>query len=252
MGASDLLIVVGLPAAVLAAAVTFGLVLPRFRRARLRRQGITLAAFADPSIVAPPRPSRPPTPESAPLISHESVTPTHAAPAPSPYAPPLAATGTSGAAWAEPVTPLDPPKLRLSTAADRFTVPPAEPKPNLRVHRPVDGTLQFLPGRLEVIEGRDIGEEFRFVRQPGAAETEITIGRQDGVLYRHIQLHEPTVSRLHAKLTLEGKDWRLTNLSETNPASVNGAPLGAQNGSAILKDGDRLEMGEVAFRFRAK
>jgi predicted component of type VI protein secretion system len=53
-------------------------------------------------------------------------------------------------------------------------------------------------------------------------------------------------------MTLEDKDWRLTNLSDTNPVSVNGKPLGADQGSVILRDGDRIEMGEVVFRFRAK
>ena len=116
----------------------------------------------------------------------------------------------------------------------------------------MDGTLQFLPGRFEVIEGREIGQEIRFVRQPGSSHTEVTFGREDGAPYRHVQLHEPTVSRLHAKMTLEDKNWRLTNLSATNPASVNGKPLGADNGSVVLRDGDRIEMVEVVFRFRAK
>jgi len=116
----------------------------------------------------------------------------------------------------------------------------------------MDGTLQFLHGRFEVIEGREIGQEIRFVRQPGSTQAEVTFGRQDGTPYRHVQLHEPTVSRLHAKMTLEDKDWRLTNLSATNPASVNGKPLDPDHGSVVLRDGDRVEMGEVVFRFRAK
>jgi pSer/pThr/pTyr-binding forkhead associated (FHA) protein len=115
----------------------------------------------------------------------------------------------------------------------------------------MDGTLQFLPGRFEVIEGREIGQEIRFVRAAGEI-TEVTFGRQDGVPYKHVQLHEPTVSRLHAKMTLEDRDWRLTNLSATNPASVNGKPLPPDNGSVVLRDGDRVELGEVVFRFRAK
>ena len=116
----------------------------------------------------------------------------------------------------------------------------------------MDGTLQFLQGRFEVLEGREIGQEIRFVRQPGSTHAEVTFGRQDGTPYRHVQLHEPTVSRLHAKMTLEDKDWRLTNLSATNPASVNGKPLDPDHGSVVLRDGDRVEMGEVVFRFRAK
>jgi predicted component of type VI protein secretion system len=53
-------------------------------------------------------------------------------------------------------------------------------------------------------------------------------------------------------MSLEDMDWRLTNLSATNPVSVNGTPLGADNGSVLLRDGDRVELGEVVFRFRAK
>jgi pSer/pThr/pTyr-binding forkhead associated (FHA) protein len=120
------------------------------------------------------------------------------------------------------------------------------------VHRPTDGTLQFLPGRLEVESGREVGQEIRFVRIPGAQTTEVTLGRSEGAPYRHIQLHEPTVSRMHARMTLEGKRWRLTNLSSTNPVVVNAAPLDGSGASVVLTDGDRVEMGEVVFRFRSK
>jgi predicted component of type VI protein secretion system len=116
----------------------------------------------------------------------------------------------------------------------------------------VDGTLQFLPGRLEIVEGRDLGQEIRFVKQPGQQATEVTFGRQDGVAYRHVQLHEPTVSRLHARMTWEDQQWRVTNLSRTNPMAVNGTLLAPDNGSVTLKDGDRIEMGEVVFRYRSK
>ncbi len=254
MGVSRLLIIVGIPIVAVAIALLFGLVLPRARRHRQRQQGITLAAFADPSIVVPPRPTRPPTPEANAAIGASAATPPRGSNAQtvSPFAPPRreAATGTLGAA---PYGAGDPPRLRLETVGERAgAVMPGEPRPPLRMHRPLDGTLQFLPGRLEVIEGREIGQEIRFVRQPGAAVTEVTFGRQDGIPYRHVQLHEPTVSRLHAKVSLEDRDWRITNLSATNPAGVNGRPLPAENGSVILRDGDRIEMGEVVFRFRAK
>jgi hypothetical protein len=244
VSASDLIVIVGVPAVVIAAAVGFGVVIPRLRRARQREMGITLAAFSDASVVVPPRPSRAPVPEPR-------AAPPQAAPEPqSPYAPPRreAATGTTGAStWAEPITTSETPRLRLETAA------PVERTPRRSSKAPaLDGTLQFLPGRLEVIEGREIGQEIRFVRQPGTEQTEVTFGRQDGTPYRHIQLHEPTVSRLHAKMSLEDKNWRLTNLSTTNPASVNSKPLDPDHGSVVLRDGDRVEMGEVVFRFRAK
>jgi hypothetical protein len=49
--------------------------------------------------------------------------------------------------------------------------------------------------------------------------------------------------------------WRLENLSSTNPVVVNGRSLDANGGataSAMLSDGDRIEMGEVAFVFRER
>ncbi|HEX6313560.1 MAG TPA: FHA domain-containing protein [Gemmatimonadaceae bacterium] len=245
MNASDLIVIVGVPAVVIAAAVGFGVVLPRMRRARQREMGITLAAFSDASVIAPPRPSRTTvaTPETAPPQAAPAVPQ-------SPYAPPRreAATGTTGATtWAEPVVAPETPRLRLETAATAERPPRRAPKAPA-----LDGTLQFLAGRLEVIEGREIGQEIRFVRQPGTEKTEVTFGRQDGTPYRHVQLHEPTVSRMHAMMSLEDKNWRLTNLSSTNPASVNGKPLDPDHGSVVLRDGDRVEMGEVVFRFRAK
>jgi hypothetical protein len=257
VGSSDLLVIIGVPVVVILAAIGFGVVVPRLKRARQREMGITLAAFSDASVIVPPRPMRPLTPDQ--VVAHAAPPAPAAAPAPAPRAEPVessfapprreAATGTLGSAWAESATSADPPRLRLETTAERSA---AVEKPVRRAQRPMDGTLQFLPGRFEVIEGREIGQEIRFVRQPGSGQTEVTFGRQDGTPYRHVQLHEPTVSRLHAKMTLEEKDWRLTNLSATNPASVNGKPLDPDHGSVVLRDGDRVELGEVVFRFRAK
>jgi hypothetical protein len=248
LGVPDLLVILGVPAVAILAAIGFGVVLPRLKRARQREMGITLAAFSDASVVAPPRPSRPATPEHVPASPASRPEP-----AESPYAPPRreAATGTLGSAWTESAPTQEPPRLRLETTAEK-PAPSTIDKPPRRSYRPMDGTLQFLQGRFEVIDGREIGQEIRFVRQPGASNTEVTFGRQDGTPYRHVQLHEPTVSRLHAKMTLEDKNWRLTNLSATNPASVNGKPLDPDHGSVVLRDGDRVEMGEVVFRFRAK
>jgi hypothetical protein len=49
--------------------------------------------------------------------------------------------------------------------------------------------------------------------------------------------------------------WRLENLSATNPVVVNGKPLAAGESpgcSVLLDEGDRIEMGEVVFRFHEK
>jgi pSer/pThr/pTyr-binding forkhead associated (FHA) protein len=122
----------------------------------------------------------------------------------------------------------------------------------LRLERPADGTLQFLPGKLEVVEGLDVGQEIRFVKTAGPDGQTITFGRAEGAQYRHIQLQEHTVSRQHAKMMLDGKTWTLVNMSRTNPVTVNGLPLAAEGAQVVLRDGDRIEMGEVVFRFRAR
>jgi hypothetical protein len=144
--------------------------------------------------------------------------------------------------------------------------------PAIRYWRPADGTLQFLPGRLEVAAGRDVGQEIRFVRTEGPDGTRITFGRAEGAPYRHVQLTEPTVSRAHAQMTFEPATassngsaprgstgsparWRLENLSSTNPVTVNGRALDSRGGlgaSVILAEGDRIEMGEVAFIFHSR
>lgn len=116
------------------------------------------------------------------------------------------------------------------------------------------GTLQFLPGRLEVVQGLGaIGQEVRFLRPERGERPEVTFGRGEGPPYRHVQLRAPTVSRLHARMTLEeGATWMLENLSATNPVVVNGEEIVRGAPPRALADGDRIEMGEVVFRFRAR
>lgn len=149
------------------------------------------------------------------------------------------------------------PVLKLQVAGDtpRRASPPREDaitSATLRLEKPQDGTLQFLPGKLEIIEGRGIGQEIRFVRTAGPDGQSITFGRNEGPQYRHVQLEEHTVSRMHARMTLDGKTWSLSNLSRTNPVVVNGLALGEETPSVVLRDGDRIEMGEVVFRFRSR
>ena len=121
----------------------------------------------------------------------------------------------------------------------------------LRYSVPAEGTLQFLPGRLQIGAGLDAGREIRFVQVPGPDGAEVTFGRSDGPLYRHIQLRDQTVSRSHARLRFADATWHLLNFSQTNPVAHNGRVLG--NGEEqILTDGDRIEMGEVLFTFRSR
>ncbi len=116
---------------------------------------------------------------------------------------------------------------------------------------PMDGTLQFLPGRLEVIDGENPGRDVRFVRTWGEIP-EITFGRVNGPPYRHVQLRSQTVSRQHARMHYVDGRWKMTNLSQTNPVMINGEALDTAHGSRVLRDGDQIEMGEVVFRFRER
>jgi pSer/pThr/pTyr-binding forkhead associated (FHA) protein len=115
------------------------------------------------------------------------------------------------------------------------------------------GTVQFLPGRLEVLQGRGVvGQELRFIRPDNPAERPaVTFGRGEGPPYRHVQLRAPTVSRLHARIVLlDAGVWTLENLSTTNPIVLNGTELVAGSPPTPLADGDRIEMGEIVFRYR--
>jgi hypothetical protein len=118
----------------------------------------------------------------------------------------------------------------------------------MRIGRPIEATVQVLPGRLEVVEGpHETEREIRFVRSWGDTP-EITIGRGAGPRHRHARLRSVTVSRAHARMRFEGERWKLTNLSETNPTVVNGEVL-ALHASRLLEHGDRLELGEVVLRY---
>ncbi len=121
----------------------------------------------------------------------------------------------------------------------------------VRFSVPAEGTLQFLPGRLEIAAGRDTGREIRFVRVPGPNGAEVTFGRSEGELYRHVQLRDQTVSRSHARMRLLDGTWHLLNLSQTNPVVHNGRALTGGEERPVA-DGDRIEMGEVLFTFKSR
>ncbi|MBK6488348.1 MAG: FHA domain-containing protein [Gemmatimonadetes bacterium] len=118
----------------------------------------------------------------------------------------------------------------------------------LRFHRPADRSRPFLPGHLLVTEGPDSGLEVRFVRLAHQEESVITFGRSEGPPFRHVQLLEPTVSRAHARMAFDADGWSLTNLSRTNPVVVNRSALMDEQ-PTLLRDGDRIEMGALVFRY---
>jgi hypothetical protein len=119
----------------------------------------------------------------------------------------------------------------------------------VRFSIPDEGTLQFLPGRLEIVSGPDRGRDVRFVRTGGEQHPEVTFGRSEGPAYRHVQLMARTVSRQHAAMSLIDGHWQLKNMSATNPVLLNGRSLEAGEVAPLLVEGDRIEMGEIVFLF---
>jgi pSer/pThr/pTyr-binding forkhead associated (FHA) protein len=224
----------------------------RSRRAQLRyRRGI------DEIPIVFPKESRAPAGMRAGLPSHEMDVEL-----PSRSGPPLAVPqmdlelpGDGAASLSRIPLPLDLPEAltqnQPSTSLDPETASEWENAIEgsmVRYHRTDARTMRLLPGRLEVEEGEDGRTEIRFVDSPGG-KVEVTFGRRSGEPFRHVQLRSPTVSREHARMTRTNADWLIENLSETNPILVNGTPLQVAD-RLTLKDGDRVEMGEVVFRYR--
>ena len=70
-----------------------------------------------------------------------------------------------------------------------------------------------------------------------------TVGRRDDCTY---VINDPRVSRLHASFRKEGTSFVVTDLGSSAGTSVNGT---AMPGSAVLRHGDVIAFGPVAFTF---
>jgi hypothetical protein len=127
----------------------------------------------------------------------------------------------------------------------------------IRIARPdeTQGTLQILPGRLEICSGPDAGKvaDIRFVRDrtANAPLPEVTFGRLGIPSPTHVVLKSPTVSRLHGKFRFDSGRWYVINFSETNPVLLNKRPIGSTDSPVLVADQDVIEMGEVGFRYHA-
>ncbi|MCU0621354.1 MAG: FHA domain-containing protein [Gemmatimonadales bacterium] len=132
--------------------------------------------------------------------------------------------------------------------------PEAVPQPvegrTIKMFAPPPGTLKILPGRLEVVGGDETVKEIRFYRIKGQTTPEITFGRVAGPAFSHVQLKPMTVSSRQAKVTFINNQWILTNFAAaaSNPTRYNGSELPV-DGQVALKQGDRIEMGEVQVVF---
>ncbi len=121
----------------------------------------------------------------------------------------------------------------------------------VRFYAPAPGTLKILPGRFEVVSGEDKLNEIRFYKPPNSHPPAFTFGRAPGPRYTHFQLTSPTVSKKQARLEFHEGTYTLHNFSTVNPTRVNGVELDREGASTVLKNGDRIDMGEVSFVFHA-
>jgi hypothetical protein len=189
------------------------------------------------------------------------------------YAPiPLVFPMNSGIEWestlsAPAASPPEPERVASSVAPPTATRIPSERAVGLptsldsedgvaatsetvRFQRPSDDLVQLLPGHLEVLAGDSRQHEIRFVRVQGQ-QPQLILGRNPGRSPQHIALNSSTVSRQHARLAFSGGKWAVANLSKTNPVVVNDEELTTLDGERTLRDGDRIELGEVVLRFHA-
>lgn len=254
-------IILGLLAIVLAITLVALRVARKRRDVALRRHGapVLVMPLTDPDLATAPRPAIPreewpgrSSPRSTPRITSTSPTSVRTIT-------PIAIQDYSTA---------DEPEVLIVPEEDHVTVStgpfrPSDARPGspsahlvegaqLRFFRAEEGTLEFLPGRLEVVGGEDIGQEIHFARQVGDDDVTVTFGRSEGPPLRHVQLLDPTVSRQHARMNYSGQRWHLSNMSTTNAVLLNGAPLPDHGDGITLEDGDRLEMGAVVFVFHAR
>ncbi|MEV5546253.1 DUF1707 and FHA domain-containing protein [Streptomyces sp. NPDC052309] len=70
----------------------------------------------------------------------------------------------------------------------------------------------------------------------------LRIGRDPG---SGLRLSHETVSRVHAELSRQGGMWVLRDLGSTNGTTVNGRRV---VGAAVVREGDRIGFGQMAFR----
>ena len=98
----------------------------------------------------------------------------------------------------------------------------------VRFFRAEEGTLEFLPGRLEIVGGEDTGQEIHFARQVGEDDVIVTFGRSEGPPLRHIQLLDPTVSRQHAHGVRGNALASVQHVDHERRPAQRGAPAGTR------------------------
>jgi len=107
-------------------------------------------------------------------------------------------------------------------------------------------------GRLVILSGEDEGKRVPVYGNPTPDGFETTIGREQisGDLGRaHIHFADPEISRRQARIVCSGGQFRLVNLSQTNPTQVDGRPVGVDEGVPVVP-GTRIRFGNIETEFQ--
>lgn len=136
-------------------------------------------------------------------------------------------------------------QARLADAPDEAIEPvePQAPSGHTQVYnvRDLQAPPQELEGARQAPQARAVLEsgDRRFALHPPLT----TVGRGRDA---DVRLDDPNISRTHVQFELQGRDWVARDLGSTNGTRLNGGGL---TGSAILRSGDVIELGNTVLKF---
>lgn len=105
------------------------------------------------------------------------------------------------------------------------------------------------PAVLPSLESSSVPARLEQLAGPGAPRRfpldldEIVVGRS---LQAHVAIDSSSISRRHLRIHREGAEYVMTDLESANGVYLNGVKAH----SAILREGDQLQIGDVIFRYR--
>ena len=88
-----------------------------------------------------------------------------------------------------------------------------------------------------------LDDEQRRTQRHLLADTNIVVGRSEG----QIRIASAELSRSHMRIARNGPEYVCTDLDSSNGIYLNGVKIH----SAVLREGDHLQLGDVIFVFHA-
>ncbi|CAL9411897.1 MULTISPECIES: DUF1707 and FHA domain-containing protein [unclassified Streptomyces] len=138
-------------------------------------------------------------------------------------------------------------ELALSARhADELAALTADLPTEGRFSRLVFGSVEAVSGFTERLRRAWQAERLPKLLLPHpSAGRPLSIGRDPA---SGLRLSHETVSRVHAELSRQGGMWILRDLGSTNGTAVNGRRV---IGATVVREGDQVSFGQVAFRLAA-